>query len=429
MNENAGNLNQAIGGAIETALELDPAGRRRRGRRWIYWLAAALGIVAIIAWGLTAWFGGETTVAYRTAEAARGDLVIEISATGTLNPLTTVDISSEMSGVVREVPVNENQRVKAGDMVARLDTVSLSAQVDRATAQVKSAEAQLENARVTLRDAEDALTRAGTLGKRGLISSQEADKARSDRDRAVAALSIAEAAVAVAGADLKLKQADLAKSEIRSPIDGMVLTRSVDPGQTIAASLSAPVLFVIAENLERMKLEAAIDEADIGQVAIGQKSHFTVDTWPDRIFEATVSDIAYASTTADNVVSYKATLDVDNSELLLRPGMTATVVVVIREARDVVTVPNEAFRFTPPQTEASNGGFSLLRLFMPRFPRSNGKKVERNADGTRTLYVLKDGAPEAVKVRPGASDGERTEILSGLDAGAVVIVGTVGAAK
>lgn len=428
MNKNAGDLNAALGGGIEAALELDKSGRKKRSRRWVWWIAALFALGGLGAWGATALFAGKTETTWRTADAVRGDLVIEINATGALNPLTTVDISSEMSGVVREVNAAENQRVKTGEVIARLDTVSLAAQVERASAQVKSAEAQVENARVTLRDADDGVARAETLLKRALVSTQEAQKARSDRDRATAARSIAEAALAVARADLDIKQADLDKAVIRAPIDGVVLTRSIDPGQTVAASLSAPVLFVIAEDLARMQLEAAIDEADIGQVAIGQKARFTVDAWPDRTFEAKVRDIAYASTKTDNVVSYKATLDVDNAELLLRPGMTATVAVVVREARDIVTVANEAFRFTPPKEEAS-GGFSLMRLFMPRFPRGGARKTIANADGTRTIYVLENGQPSAVKVKAGSSDGERTEIVSGLEAGAAVVLAAVSAAK
>lgn len=429
MNKNAGGFEQAIGGNIEAALELDKSGKGRRSRRWIGWSAVVVLVSALAAWLGWSMLGSSAQVTYRTAAAERGDLVIEVSATGTLNPLTTVDVSSEMSGVIRDVTVLENQQVKAGDVLARLDTVSLSAQVERAEAQVASAEAQVENATVTLRDATDALTRAEALAKRGLISTQEIESARSTRDKAAAALSISNAALAVARADLKIQQASLQKSVIVAPIDGIVLTRSADPGQTVAASLSAPVLFVIAEDLASMKLEAAIDEADIGQLAIGQRASFTVDAWPERSFEARVRDIAYASTKTDNVVTYTATFNVDNAGLLLRPGMTATVAVVVREAKDIVTVPNEAFRYVPPKVEENSGGFSLLRMFMPRFPSNGAKKPEVAADGTRTLYVLENGAPVAVKVKSGSSDSERTEIVSGPEAGQEVVLGTVSATK
>lgn len=429
MNKDAGGFEQAIGENIHAALELDSAGKGRRGRRWIKWSLIILAVAAVGGWLSWTLLGSTQQVTYRTAEAALGDLVIEVNATGTLNPQTTVDVSSEMSGVIREVPVEENQQVHTNDVLARLDTVSLSAQVERVEAQVVSAAAQVENATVSLRDATDALTRAETLAKRSLISTQDVETARSTRDKAAATLSISKAAEAVARADLKIQQAALEKSVIRSPIDGIVLTRSADPGQTVAASLSAPILFVIAEDLASMKLEAAIDEADIGQLAIDQRATFTVDAWPDQTFEARVRDIAYASTKTDNVVTYAATFNVDNARLLLRPGMTATVAVVVREAKGVVTVPNEAFRFTPPATANNSGGFSLLRLFMPRFPQNGTKKPEIAADGTRTLYVLENGVPVAVKVKAGSSDGERTEIVSGLEAGKEVVLATVSASK
>lgn len=429
MNKDAGGFEQAIGENIHAALELDSAGKGRRGRRWIKWSLIILAVVAVAGWLSWTLLGTTQQVTYRTTEAALGDLVIEVNATGTLNPQTTVDVSSEMSGVIREVPVAENQQVHTNDVLARLDTVSLSAQVERVEAQVVSAEAQVENATVSLRDATDALTRAETLAKRSLISTQDVETARSTRDKAAAALSISKAALAVARADLKIQQAALEKSVIRSPIDGIVLTRAADPGQTVAASLSAPILFVIAEDLASMKLEASIDEADIGQLAIDQRATFTVDAWPDQTFEARVRDIAYASTKTDNVVTYTATFNVDNAQLLLRPGMTATVAVVVREAKGVVTVPNEAFRFTPPATSNNSGGFSLLRLFMPRFPQNGTKKPEIAADGTRTLYILENGAPVAVKVKAGSSDGERTEIVSGLEAGKEVVLATVSTSK
>jgi HlyD family secretion protein len=424
MNKDAGGFEQAIGENIHAALELDSAGKGRRGRRWIKWSLIILALAAVGGWLSWTLLGSTQQVTYRTAEAALGDLVIEVNATGTLNPQTTVDVSSEMSGVIREVPVEENQQVHTNDVLARLDTVSLSAQVERVEAQVVSAAAQVENATVSLRDATDALTRAETLAKRSLISTQDVETARSTRDKAAATLSISRAAEAVARADLKIQQAALEKSVIRSPIDGIVLTRSADPGQTVAASLSAPILFVIAEDLASMKLEAAI-----GQLAIDQRATFTVDAWPDQTFEARVRDIAYASTKTDNVVTYAATFNVDNARLLLRPGMTATVAVVVREAKGVVTVPNEAFRFTPPATTSNSGGFSLLRLFMPRFPQNGTKKPEIAADGTRTLYVLENGVPVAVKVKAGSSDGERTEIVSGLEAGKEVVLATVSASK
>ncbi len=430
MNENAGGFATALGNGITQALELDKAGRARRTRRRII---LALVVASVLGGGglaLWSWMSRETVITYRTANAAIDDLVVEVNATGNLKPSITVDISSELSGIVREVPVDENDRVKAGDLLARLDDVSLSAQVESAAASVASAQAQVRTAEVNLSDATTAVGRYETLSRRALVSEQELLKARADHDRAEAALSVARASLAIAEANLKLKRIDLDKTVIRAPVDGVVLTRSVDPGQTVAASLSAPVLFVIAGDLAEMKLEAAIDEADIGAVKEQQKARFTVDAWIDRTFEATITDIAFASTTADNVVSYKATLDVDNADLALRPGMTATVSVIVREANGVLTVPVEAFRWAPPAPVASSGGFSLTRLFMPRFPRGTGNANKAPAaDGSRTLYRLVDGAPQAVSVHTGASDGDRTEIVSGLDEGDRIITGSTETTK
>jgi HlyD family secretion protein len=414
----SGGLSQS---AIEKALELDRAGRGKRGRRRV--VLAGLALLALL--GAAVWASRANRpapVAYQTGDAAVVDMVIEVSATGTLNPVNQVEVSSELSGVIREVAVEENARVAKGDVLARLDTARLSAQVKRAGANLRSAEAQLESARVSLKDAEDALARARALADRQLLSVQDLANAQSARDRAASAILIADAAVAVATAELNMQETDLSKSAILAPIEGVILKRSADPGQTVAASLSAPVLFVIAQNLERMELEAAIDEADVGQVAIGQRAVFTVDAWPGRKFTAAVSAISWASTTTDGVVSYKATFAVDNGELLLRPGMTATVEIVVREAKGVLAVPNAAFRFSPPKAEEKQA-FSITRLFVPRFPRSQtGGRPAQEADGRRTVHVLENGVPVARRIRTGDTDGTRTEVTDGLKAGEAVVL-------
>lgn len=417
---------------IQQALELDASGKsRRRGRRWLWWgVAVLLAGGAAVAWSV---LGQETErVSYRTVPAERTDMTIEVSATGTLAPTTQVDVSSELSGVLRSVPVQENQAVAKGDVLAELDTTRLEAQIERAEANVLAAEARVNEARTTLRETEQALTRQQSLARNGTVSAQAVETALAARDRAASAVETAEANVAVARADLKLQQADLSKTKIFAPIDGIVLTRSADPGQTVASSLQAPILFVIAEDLASMELKAAIDEADIGQVAKGQQARFTVDAFPDRRFEAEIADIAYAAVTTEGVVTYDARLTVDNEDMVLRPGMTATVSIVTRQADDIIAVPLSAFRFTPPAEEADRG-FSIRDVFMPRM--RGGWRGERGqppavaADGSRTLYVLRDGAPEPVSVATGASDGERMEIVSGLQDGDQVIVGTRGAGR
>lgn len=408
---------------IEAALGLNgKAGGRSRRRGWIYALCALA-----VAGGIGAYLWSSPSsakVTYTTVPAEIGNLTVEVSATGTLQPLTQVDISSELSGVVRSVAVQENQQVRKGDVLAELDTSRLVAQIERAEASVKAAEAKVTDARTTLKESEQTLARTQQLSKRGMVADQALESAQAARDRADSAVASADANLAIAVAELKLQQADLEKSTIYAPIDGIVLTRSVDPGQTVASSLQAPVLFVIAADLKQMELKAAIDEADIGAVAPGQRARFTVDAFPERRFDAEIRDIAYASVTTEGVVTYDARFDVDNRELLLRPGMTATVAVVTREARDIITVPSAAFRYRPPVTQERRG-WSLQNMFMPpRMGRPGGQRQQQAADGTRTLYVLKDGEPRPVRVKTGSTNGEDTEILSGLEAGDLVITGS-----
>ncbi|CAM5661704.1 Macrolide export protein MacA [Mycolicibacterium aubagnense] len=410
--------------AIKASLNLDtPGARRQRRRGWLYAALAVLVIAAAL--GGWRWYAGTPAhIDYTTQAATRADLTVQVSATGTLQPLTQVDISSELSGIVRTVAVEENQQVKKGDVLASLDTTKLEVQIERATASAKAAAAAVETAEVTLRESEQSLSRTSELTKRGMATQQALDTAQAARDRAKAALDSAEASLAIANADLKAQQTDLAKSTIYAPIDGIVLTRSVDPGQTVASSLQAPVLFVIAADLKKMEVQAAIDEADIGTVQPGQNARFTVDAFPERPFNAQIREIAYASVTTDGVVTYKARLEVDNGELLLRPGMTATVSVVTKQSKGALTVPSSAFRFRP-SADARNREFSLLSMFTGRPNRINAgprdRQQARGPEGTRRLFILKDGYPRPVDVTVGSTNGDLTEVLSGLDDGDLVI--------
>ena len=407
---------------IAAALSLDRSGKAKSGgRTWLRYLLIPLVLIG-------AFYGYQNYAtksaipkSYVSEPASIGNLVVEVSATGTLQPLTKVDVSSEQSGVVREVNFDENDLVKKGDVLAVLDTTTLSAQVERAEASVVAAKARITDAQTTLKETEQTLNRTKSLATRGTLSQQELEGVIAKRDRATSSVTSVEADLAVAQADLKLQQAALAKSTIYAPIDGIILTRSVDTGQTVAASLSAPILFVIAADLKNMKLEAAIDEADIGMVAKDQKAKFKVDAYPDKKFNASITQIAYGSQTTDNVVTYEAQLGVDNSDLTLRPGMTANVDIIVREANGVLTVPNSAFRYQPtPVAEAKS--FSITSMFMPRFPRNDKKTAPPLAeDGLRTLYVLKNGTPEAAQVKTGSTDGTRTEVLSGLTENDVII--------
>ncbi len=407
---------------IERALGLDRKGLNRKRRRgWLYAVLALAVMIAGIA-GYQWYAASPARIDYTTVTASAADLTVEVSATGTLQPLTQVDISSELSGVVRSVSAKENQQVRKGDVLAALDTSKLEVQIERAEASAKAATANLEDATVTLKENEAALVRATELTRRGMATNQSLEAATATRDRANAALDSADASLAIARADLKAQQTDFAKSTIYAPIDGIVLTRSVDPGQTVASSLQAPVLFIIAADLRNMELKAAVDEADIGAVKPGQQARFTVDAFPERPFNADIRDISYASVTTDGVVTYDARFDVDNGELLLRPGMTATVSVVTKQAKGVLTVPASAFRYRPAQQAARGWSFSDLFTGGMRRPGGNRQaQTKAPTDGSRTLYVLENGKPRAVSVKIGSTDGELTEITSGLQEGAQVI--------
>jgi HlyD family secretion protein len=403
------------------------SGRRRSSRRW--WVIGV--VAAAIVGGLAYWSlqpSSSPIPTFQTVAVERGPLTVTVSSTGTLEPLTQVDVSSELSGVVRSVSVEENQRVAAGDVLAVLDTTRIEAQIDGARAGVQVAAARITEARATANETERTLARSRQLSERGMVADQALETAVAANDRAAAALEVAEANHAIALADLRLQEADLAKSTIYAPIDGIVLTRSVNPGQTVAASTQAPILFVIAENLETMELKAAIDEADIGQIDAGQTGRFRVDAFPERNFAAEIRDIAFASVVTEGVVTYEARLAVDNADLLLRPGMTASVEIVTRQADDVLLVPASAFRYSP-QTSARGGGFRMTSMFSPprtgmRGGRGAGQPGEASGDeGGRTLWVLENGAPQRVRVTTGATNGSMIEIVSGLEEGQQVITG------
>ncbi len=397
---------------IEAALGLDRRSRGRKRAKQVLWLLLLAALALGIGWYLWQRAAQPVAMSYDTSPATTSDLVITVTATGKIQPTTQVDVSSEMSGIIRRVTVDSNSQVKKGDVLAELDTVRVEAQLARARAVVQSANAKVADARATLAERKLALARAETLRQKGVSAGQDLDTARAAHARAEAGVAAALAEASVAEADLVLRQTDVGQSRIVSPVDGVVLKRSAEPGQTVASSLQAPILFTIAEDLTRMQVEADIDEADIGLVKSGQKASFTVDAYPGRSFPAETGTIEFSPQTTDNVVTYKAVLIVDNKDLSLRPGMTATAEIIVREIKDALTVPNAALRYAPAETKKSEG-FSLTRLFMPRMPRFERARNKDTADGERTVWVLENDAPRAVEVTVGASNGERTEILKG----------------
>src|SRR5690606_14637160 len=260
-----------------------------------------------------------------------------------------------------------------------------------------------------------ALGRRRAPSDRDFDSRASRESAEATHQRATAGVAVARANIEVVEADLLTAETNLAKATIRSPIDGVVMSRSVELGQTVAASLQAPVLFTLAEDLAAMQLEVDIDEADVGQVTEGQTAVFTVDAWRDRRFPAEVTMVRVAPEIINNVVTYTAVLSLDNSELLLRPGMTATVDIVVNEVRDALLLPNAALRFAPPAAEADDSGGGVLGMLLPRPPRGGGDnaRVAADADGRRTVYRLDNNEPVPVVIRVGVSDGAYTEVIDG----------------
>ncbi len=413
---------------IEAALGLDGRSRRRKWLGRAVWLVIGLAVLGGLGWWYAASSGSAAKITYDTVPAARQTIVVKVQATGNVQPTTQVDVSSERSGVIRVVNVDANSLVKKGDVLAELDTERLQAELTRLKAALTAAEARLADARATQVERDVAMARSQRLSKQGISAAQDLDTARAAQARAAAAVLAAEADIDVAKADIVMQQTDIEKTRILSPVNGIVLKRSAEPGQTVASSFQAPVLFTLAEDLTKMQLEANVDEADIGQVKTGQKASFTVDAYPGQSFPAVIDTIEYSPNVTDNVVTYKAVLTVDNSAMLLRPGMTATAQIVTLEVDNALAVPNAALRYAPPRAEKSQG-FSITNLFIPRMPRAE-KQTAPAANGERTVYVLENGAPKAVTVKTGASDGKMTEIVSGdLAAGTEVITASKQAAK
>jgi HlyD family secretion protein len=397
---------------IESALGLSSPQRRGRfARRVLIGLVlAALAVGAYLAYARTQ--SGGASISYETLPARQTDVIITVSATGTIQPITQVDIGSEASGVVREVLVDDNDLVKVGDTLAVLDTTRLEAQRARTAAQLQSAEARLAEAKATV--AERVLTenRQKALRQKGLSTGQDMDTAEAATKRADASLAAAAADITAAKADLAIIETDISKTRIVSPINGVVLKRSVEPGQTVASSLQAAVLFQIAQDLTRIQLEAAVDEADIGQVKVGQTARFSVEAYRNRNFPARIERLSFAPVTVDGVVTYTAVLSAENADFTLRPGMTATARITVEQYQNALTVANEALRYQPPvQQEAES--FSITRMFMPRFPRAQRGKREASADGMRSVYVLENGTPVERRVKTGATDGKQTIITEG----------------
>jgi HlyD family secretion protein len=395
---------------VARTLELEaPVAARRRIGVWVAAAAVLLAAAVVVALLLPN-RGGEAR--YETAKVSRGDLTVIVTATGTLQPTNQVDVGSELSGIVKTVEVDFNDRVKVGQVLARLDTTRLDAQVLQSEAALQAALARVREAEANENEMQRKLARAKDLSNQKFVSEEALVTAQAGAERAVAVLQSARSQVEQARATLAVDRTNLAKAVIRSPINGTVLARKVEPGQTVAATLQAPVLFTLAEDLTKMELHVDVDEADVGQVKAGQPATFTVDAYPGRAFPSKVIEVRNAAKTVSGVVTYETVLAADNAELLLRPGMTGTANITVSQLQDVVLVPNAALRFTPPAAPAAR---SFVSRLLPIPPRQAARNVGQVGVDRRQqqLWVLRDGAPVAVPITVGATDGRTTQVVGG----------------
>lgn len=367
----------------------------------------------------------ETKIEWRTAQVEKGDLIISVTATGTVNPRQTVQVGTQVSGTVAKIYVDFNSHVKKGQVVAVLDTTFLRAAVDQA-------QASLDKAQTQERLALQTRTRAKALFDKGLTAQADIDQADADYETSRAALNNALAEVRRAKINLKY-------ATIISPIDGIVINRNVDVGQTVAASLNTPTLFIIADDLSLMQVQVGVDEGDIGSVKVGQKATFTVDAYPERTFEGTVSQIRLQPTTTQNVVSYTVMLDVANEDQSLMPGMTANVTIVSQSYPDVLKVPSTALKFVPPIVKG--GKFSGKKNFGKRdstmsrggaWGQGGGQAVGgerrfmRGKGDRQMVFVLENNMPRRIPVKVIATNGSETAVEGNLTPGQEVLIGSVG---
>lgn len=383
---------------------------RSRGRRWA-WVAGILALLVLVGFGVSRLLQQRALAArprYELGQVTRGDIQVSVSATGTLKGRSTVEVGAEVSGRVTEVLVDYNDKVTKGQLLAVIDPEQSKASVEESVARVRESDAAIRQAKATLVEARQTRDRALLQAKQGLVSQKEVEASEAALERAEATLASAQASATVARATLGSQRSRLDKTRIISPIDGIVLSRSIEPGQTVTAGFTTPILFKLTEDLRRMQLLVYVDEADVGRTREGQEASFTVDAYADKSFPSKVLSLRNEPKEENNVVTYEALLQVDNSELLLRPGMTATATIVADVRKNVLAVPNAALRFAPSKLEPS-------QVAKP---------------GQRRVWILagskEEPKPEPVPVKTGVSDGRNTELREGkLSVGASVITDVI----
>lgn len=333
-------------------------------------------------------------VKFRTEKVTRGDIEMAVTATGTVNPVTTVLVGTQVSGTIKEIHVDFNSLVKKGQLIARIDPALFEAQVNQARANVLSAKANLDKAGAMLVDAKRTMERNKELFSKNLIARSDLDTAETNYETAQASVSAAKAQVAQTEAALSVSETNLHYTKIISPVDGIVVSRNVDVGQTVAASFQTPTLFSIAQDLTKMQIDTSVDEADIGKMQTGQEVDVTVDAYPDMTFKGKVWQIRNAPITVQNVVTYDVVIQMNNPDLKLKPGMTANVSIVVDRKKDVLQIPNAALRF-------KLSGKSVT---------ATDKRTEKKGPG---VWILEKNNPKRIPVSLGISDGSYTELVSG----------------
>jgi HlyD family secretion protein len=417
-----------------------------RWRKYAIWGGIAI-VLVVLLYVLSLVFAGSGETQYSTAEVQRGNLTVSVSATGKLAPTNQVQVGSELSGLVETVTVDVNDRVVKGQPLAVLDTSRLDDSITQSQAALNASLATVAQNQASVAEAQAQLARLEEVSRLsgGRVPAKvEMEQARAAAQRAIANLRVSQANVVSSRAALSSNVTQRSKAVVRSPVNGVVLARQIDAGQTVAASFNAPVLFVIAEDLSAMELLVAIDEADVGEVKEGQSATFQVDAFPGRTFPATITRVdlgsnlsaqttTTTSTSQTQVVSYAATLAVSNPDLQLRPGMTATAEITTRARPNVLLVPNAALRFTPGDGAAGGQQGGITGALVPRRPGRRGNQAERTATVGRgaqqTVHVLgEDGKPQPIQITIGDTNGSMTEVIGGaLKPGMKVITGKLAA--
>ena len=384
--------------------------------------------IALIAVLVATACGRKQAAPYRTDPVTRGPVSEVVNATGDVSAIVTVNVGSQVSGIIDKLNVDFNSKVKKDQLLATLDPRLFQAQLEKAAASLASANANVEKAQAAYADSVRIANRQQELRQQGLISQADLDTALATRDQNAAGLSAAKATVLQAKADRDMAATNLAFTRITSPIDGIVVSRSVDVGQTVAAAFQAPTLFLIANDLTKMQILANIDEADVGKVREGLEAKFTVDAYPGETFTGMIRDVRQAPNTIQNVVTYPAVIDAPNPDRKLRQGMTASVNITAARKDDSLRVSNAALRWKPdesaaPETAQRPGGTPQARTASAAARGAREGSAQQAPGRAGRVYKLENGKPVPVNIRVGLSDGQRTEVIEGLSEGDRVIVG------